>query len=49
MVRQEMLTEEVNRLIIANLIYGLENAESEEVTDRQGLERIGYIKSLRVT
>lgn len=40
-VRQKLLTEEVNRLIIARLFDGIENAEFEQLTDTQGV--IKYI------
>lgn len=36
-VRQELFTEEINRLIIANLFTGLENAEFEQQTDTIGV------------
>lgn len=36
-VRQELFTKEINRLIIANLFAGLENAEFEQQTDTTGV------------
>ncbi|WP_418302762.1 hypothetical protein [Lysinibacillus fusiformis] len=36
-VRQKLFTEEINRLIIANLFAGLENAEFEQQTDTVGV------------
>jgi len=42
-VRQELFTEEINRLIIANLFAGIENAEFEQQTDT-----IGVIKFISI-
>ena len=46
-VRQEFFTEEINRLIIANIFAGLENAEFEKKNDTQGV--IKYISYEGIT
>ena len=43
-VRQELLTEEINRLIIANLFAGLENAEFEQQTATKGIVKFYSIE-----
>lgn len=46
-VRQEFFTEEINRLIIANLFAGLENAEFVEITETHGV--VKYISYEGIT